>query len=122
MHIATTGSSLLARGYGICFLAAVMSFGVMACEPREEEPEYPPQPYPAYPQPYPQTYPQPYPQQQPYPQPAPAGTAPAPASSGTPTMLPGVTKNPDGTCSFTPPPPIGNAQNPQPMTVPCPPQ
>jgi hypothetical protein len=71
--------------------------------PQAPQPEYTAQPVPA--------------------EPAPAATAPAPtaapAGSGTPTAIPGVTKNPDGTCSITPP--SFNGQPSKPLTGPCPP-
>lgn len=93
----------------------------------EPEPQTQNQPPPGYyqQQPPPQYGPapaQPAPMAQPAPAPAPAPAAPAPtdpgaapAATGTPTAIPGVMKNADGTCSLTVP------GAPQPMVGPCPP-
>ncbi len=113
------------KNYLLTPIMAALLVGLTGCP--EEDPQYPPQPYPqpgayplpgAYPQPYPQpgAYPQPYPQQ-PAPYPAPA---PAPANTGTPTAIPGVLKMPDGTCQATPPSLDPNTPA-QPIAVPCPP-
>ncbi len=102
--------------HAITPFVAVLLFGLVGCEERED-PQYPQQPYP---QPYPQTYPQPYPQPQTYPQPYPQ-TYPQPAAQPQPTMIPGVMKLPDGTCQATPPSLDPNTPA-QPIAVPCPPQ
>ncbi len=106
--------------HGLVFLAlgAGIAFG---CS-KEPEPQAPPQGY--YQQAPPPQQQQPYPQAQPAPAPAPMATDTAPpatttapatsASGGTPTAIPGVTKNADGTCSLTVP-------GGQPMNGPCPP-
>jgi len=107
------------------FLATSLALATAACGSSKNEPETPPQGYyqqqpaPMQPAPAPMQ-PAPAPMQ---PAPAPAATAPAPAattpapaasSSATPTAIPGVMKNADGTCSITPP-------GGQPLTGPCPP-
>jgi hypothetical protein len=107
----------------ILVLAAALAGFCFACEEERPPPQYPPQPYPQQypPQPYPQQHPQPqpYPQPQPAPVPAPTTTAPAPAPTST-SAIPGVVKNPDGTCSITPPA-LGGGEPPQPIQIPCPP-
>ncbi len=94
----------------------------LACSKKSDPPPQEPQPYyQQQPQPYPQQQPQPYPtaQPQPYPtaqpQPAPTAAPAATGSAGTPTAIPGVTKNADGTCAIMVP--GGTA----PMVMPCPP-
>lgn len=96
-----------------------LGLAVFACSKKSDPPPEQPQPYyqPA-PQPYPAAQPGPAPGPAPAPAPAPAATTPAPAatgSAGTPTAIPGVTKNADGTCSVMMP------GNPAPLTGPCPP-
>ncbi|MEZ4226350.1 MAG: hypothetical protein R3B13_35725 [Polyangiaceae bacterium] len=112
---------------GNVFLA-LGAFLLVACGgSNEQDPQTQNQPPPGYyQQPQPQYAPapaQPAPMAQPAPAPAPvpattgAPTDPnaAPAATGTPTAIPGVMKNADGTCSLTVP------GAPQPMVGPCPP-
>src|SRR5262245_11140590 len=100
-------------------LAVTLVLGVVigACAKREPE-QPPPQQQPYY---YPPPQQTAYPQQTAAPQPtytAPPATAtptataaPSGSASGTPTQIPGVTKNADGTCSLT----IPGQQGGQPM-------
>lgn len=110
------------KKYVLTPFMAVLLFGLVGCEDRGQDPQYPQQPYPQ-PYPQPQAYPQPYPQPGAYPAPAPAPypapATPAPAG-GTPTSLPGVLRMADGTCQFTPPSLDPNTPS-APITVPCPP-
>jgi hypothetical protein len=110
-------------------LLSLSALALLTACPPEETAQYPDQ---QYQQQYPQQQYQQYPQQQPaqpgYTQPgytpAPTTTTPAqPApsttatGSGQPSMIPGVTKMPDGTCQFANP----LTPDQPPMTVPCPP-
>jgi len=90
---------------------------------QQPPPGYQQQPPPGYQQQPPGGYQQPAPAPAPTPAPAPAApapaAAPAPSATGTPTAIPGVVKNADGTCTWTPP--SLNGQPTSPMTGPCPP-